>query len=94
MVLYLAPTLEPERTMPPGNGRIDVLDLVHRLDREFGGAHRGLAQSAPMMRRLPPPTAFLVSPVVASQRNSPSMTGTRQKCRSPNFFETCQPSPK
>jgi hypothetical protein len=33
---------------------------------------------APMISRLPPPTAALVRPVVASQTNSPSITGMRQ----------------
>ena len=37
-----------------------------------------LSQSAPMIKRLPPPTDFLVRPTLPSQKNSPSMTGTRQ----------------
>ncbi len=35
-------------------------------------------RSLPMMSRLPPPTAAVVTPQVSSMTNSPSITGTRQ----------------
>ena len=77
-----------------GEGQDRAFHLVHRFYCGLGGAQRQFIIGAADQRRLPPPTAALVMPVVASQRNSPSMTGMRQKCRPPNFFEICQPSPK
>jgi len=83
----------PNRTMPPGKGKTTP-STSFIAETASSAARMVVLVVAPMIRRLPPPTAFLVSPVVASHRNSPSMTGMRQKCRSPNFFDTCQPSPK
>jgi hypothetical protein len=75
--LYFEPTFEPERTMPPGNGAI--ASATFSIARAAASAAaRVVCALRPMMSRLPPPTACLVRPVVASQTNSPSITGMRQ----------------
>src|SRR5262249_48730660 len=91
--LYLEPTFEPERTMPPGNGVITSgTSSMARTARSQAASTA--ACDLPSTSRLPPPTAFLVRPVVASHTNSPSITGMRQKRRPPTLFDICQPSPK
>ena len=75
--LYFEPTFEPERTMPPGNGMITSGTAAIAATAASAAASVA-SRSRPMIRRLPPPTASLVSPVVSSQTNSPSMTGMRQ----------------
>ena len=47
-------------------------------DGGFGRGAASLRAVRPRISRLPPPTACLVRPVVASQTNSPSITGMRQ----------------
>src|SRR5262249_59758351 len=75
--LYFEPTFEPERAMPPGNGM--MTSATRPIAFTAASAADSVARRlAPMIRRLPPPTASLVSPVVASHRNSPSITGMRQ----------------
>ena len=54
----------PERTMPPGNGMITSGTRGDRRDGGLGCRERASARSRPMIRRLPPPTASLVRPVV------------------------------
>ena len=93
MPLYLPPTLEPERTIPPGNGMIAPGTLFIAASAASAAASAWRLVRA-MNRRLPPPTPSPVMPVLASQRNSPSITGMRQKCRPANFLEICQPSAK
>ena len=93
MPLYLPPILEPERAMPPGNGTMAPGTLPIAATAASAAAS-ALALLLASTKKLPPPTASLVRPVVASQTNSPSITGMRQKCRPPSFFEICQPSPK
>ena len=75
--LYFEPTFEPERTMPPGKGM--MTSRVAPMRRTAASAASSTVRAlAPMMMRLPPPTAAFVIPIVASQTNSPSITGTRQ----------------
>ena len=74
MPLYLPPIFVPERTMPPGNGMI-ASGTVRMASIAASAARNVVWYERPMRRRLPPPTASLVRPVVASHRNSPSMTG-------------------
>src|SRR5258706_8456432 len=75
--LYFEPTLEPDRTMPPGNGMMAAGTFAMAAVAASAAASVDRAVR-PMIKRLPPPTASLVSPVVASQTNSPSITGMRQ----------------
>ena len=77
MPLYLVPTFEPERTMPPGNGVITSSILAIASTAASVVSSRP-ARSVPTISMLPPPTASVVTPVVSSITNSPSMTGTRQ----------------
>ncbi len=76
-----------------GEGHDRAFDLIHCLLRRLGGTEcRFIIGAAD--EQIAAADRALVKLVVASQRNSPSMTGMRQKWRSPNFFEICQPSPK
>src|SRR5262249_49739913 len=75
--LYLEPTLEPERTMPPGNG-VMVSGTAPMASTALSAVSSNPARSLPRMIGLPPPTASVTMPVVSSMTNSPSMTGTRQ----------------
>ena len=73
---YRLPTFEPERTTPPGNGRI-----TSGSRRIAVTAASAAASAASVSRarnsRLPPPTP-LTTGVVSCATNSPSITGTRQ----------------
>jgi hypothetical protein len=73
---YFEPTFEPDRTIPPGNGR-----ATFGRRRIASTAAWDAAWAAPRevarIRKLPPPTAD-TTPVSCSTRNSPSMTGIRQ----------------
>ena len=74
--LYLLPTFEPERAIPPGNGRIT--SGQRRMAATAASAAASVAAgSLPIRMRLPPATPLTV-PKVSSQRNSPSITGIRQ----------------
>ncbi len=74
--LYLLPTFEPERAIPPGNGKITSGHC--RIAATAASAARSVAVgSVPRRMRFPPATPLTV-PKVSSQVNSPSITGTRQ----------------
>src|SRR5262249_61421672 len=88
LALYLDPTLEPERTIPPGNGTITSATALIAFTAASAAA-RVNSPLRPMIKRLPPPTAVLVSPVTASHTNSPSITGTHQYALPPKRLEIC-----
>ena len=74
--LYLLPTLEPERTTPPGKG-ITTLGSFFMASMAASQAASACGWLSASTRKLPPPTARTM-PVVSSTRNSPSITGMRQ----------------
>lgn len=74
--LYFEPTLEPERTTPPGKGAMTPGTRRSAATARSAAASAAAALAATKIR-LPPPTALTIG-VVSSQRNSPSITGTRQ----------------
>ena len=74
---YLLPTLEPERTTPPGKG-ITMLGSCFIAATAASAAASAAAVSVASSSRLPPPTAWVVTQVVSCATNSPSITGTRQ----------------
>src|SRR4029079_5080466 len=84
---------DPTRPRPRGNGAVapatPPIAFTARSHAESTARYE-----RPRTSRLPPPTAFLVRPVVCSQTKSPSITLQRQKPRPPINFDTCQPSPK
>ena len=73
---YLLPTLEPERTTPPGNGMM-TLGSRFIAATAASAAASAASRSVASINRLPPPTA-LVTAVVSCATNSPSITGMRQ----------------
>ena len=74
--LYLDPTLDPERTTPPGKGMI-TLGTLRMAAIAASQAASTWGWDSASTRKLPPPTLG-ITPVVSSTRNSPSITGTRQ----------------
>src|SRR5579884_1262900 len=91
--LVFRPDLGPGADDPSWKRRDHVGTLAIAAAAASAAASAAFAVR-PITRRLPPPTAFFRRPVVASQTNSPSMTGIRQKCFLPKRLEICQPSPK
>ena len=75
--LYLLPTFEPDRAIPPGNGRITSGTARMARDGAPRSAASVAAGSIPRRMMLPPATPLVV-PKVSSQVNSPSITGIRQ----------------
>ena len=77
MTVYFAPTLEPERTTPPGNGMITARGTLRMAaTRLLAGGERcrevfGQHQEVAAADGLRDPGRLLAT-------NSPSITGTRQ----------------
>ena len=82
--LYLLPTFEPERAMPPGKGRITSGTARLIAVTAASAATSVAAGSLPMMMMLPPATPLTV-PKISSQRNSPSITGICQSASGRSF---------
>src|SRR5512135_2453225 len=82
---YLDPTFEPERTTPPGNGRI-TFGSCRIAATATSHAASACAWDSARTRKLPPPTPLTIA-VVSSIRKSPSITGIRQYRRPPMSLE-------
>ena len=74
--LYLLPTFEPERAIPPGNGRITSGQA--RIAATAARVAASVAGRSRPSRMMFPPATPLVVPKDSSQVNSPSITGIRQ----------------
>src|SRR3954451_22948297 len=83
--LYLLPTFDPDRAIPPGNGRITPGTRLIAAAAASGAVRTDFG-SVPRRMMLPPATPLVV-PKVSSQVNSPSITGTRQNLRPSSFLE-------
>ena len=58
--LYFEPTLEPERTTPPGNGMMTPA-ILRMAATPHSAAASALFRDRARMSRLPPPTAFVLT---------------------------------
>ena len=74
--LYLLPTFEPDRAMPPGNGR--MTSGTARMAATAASAAASVVGASTPRRMMLPPATPLTVPKVSSQMNSPSITGIRQ----------------
>ncbi len=92
LLIRREPTLLPLRTTPPGKGRITPAreDIASAAASAAARASSALRAS---MRKLPPPIPLTI-PNFSWTRNSPSITGIRQKRSPPITLLAWKPSPK
>ena len=91
-LLYLLPTLLPERTTPPGNGRMTPGTLRIAATAASAAASAAACVS-PRIRKLPPPTPFTVPNDVLAEELA--VHGRHAPVALPSSsLLICQPSPK